>query len=100
MEVELFQAEVFKALAHPTRLQILGRLRERRCCVSELAEALERSHANISQHLTTLRQANLVLAEKEGQRVWYIVMDERLFRVVELVTEIIIDHTRYVEEAF
>lgn len=83
-----WQARVMKALAHPTRLAILSLLREGEVCVCELEPALGLGQANISQHLAILRGANLVTSRRDGLRVVYRIIDERLFEVLDTLSSI------------
>jgi DNA-binding transcriptional ArsR family regulator len=62
---------IFKALNDPTRRQILQMLQERDMTAGEIVERFKISGPSISHHLDLLKQANLVLAEKEGQYVYY-----------------------------
>lgn len=57
---------VFRALADPTRRQILALLRERRRSVGEIAENFRVSRPAISKHLRLLRSAGLVTTRKDG----------------------------------
>lgn len=72
------QAKVFQALAHPVRLQLLEALSHRPLCVCELVALTGRRQANISQHLTLLRQIGLVSCERTGWNVFYRVNVARL----------------------
>ena len=62
---------VFKALNDPTRREILEMLQERDMTAGEIAEQFTISFPSISHHLHILKQAKLVIAEKEGQFVYY-----------------------------
>ncbi len=62
---------VFKALNDPTRREILQLLQERDMTAGEIVEQFTISGPSISHHLDLLKQANLVIAEKEGQYVYY-----------------------------
>jgi DNA-binding transcriptional ArsR family regulator len=62
---------VFKALNDPTRREILELLQEKDLTAGEIAEQFHISFPSISHHLDLLKQAKLVLAEKEGQYVYY-----------------------------
>jgi DNA-binding transcriptional ArsR family regulator len=62
---------VFKALNDPTRREILKLLQEKDLTAGEIAEKFNISFPSISHHLDLLKQAKLVLAEKEGQYVYY-----------------------------
>ena len=66
-------AERLKALAHPTRLQIVMELLKGTKCVNDIQDILPASQANISQHLTVLRYAGLVdFAQDGAQRCYYV----------------------------
>ena len=60
-----------KALAHPTRLQIVAELLNGTKCVTDMEEILPASQANISQHMAVLRHAGLVDFAQDGAlRLW------------------------------
>jgi rhodanese-related sulfurtransferase/DNA-binding transcriptional ArsR family regulator len=64
-------ARVAQALASDARLHLLEYLAQTERSVDELATMTGLSVANCSKHLQALRQAGLVLARKEGLRVYY-----------------------------
>jgi DNA-binding transcriptional ArsR family regulator len=57
---------VFRAIADPTRREILGLLRGGRRSVGEIAQNFRASRPAISRHLRVLRAAGLVVARHEG----------------------------------
>lgn len=62
---------LFKALSDPTRRKIINMLREKDLTAGEIADAFDISKPSISHHLDLLKQAGIVLAEKEGQYIRY-----------------------------
>ena len=82
---------VFKALNDPTRRQILEMLQEKDMTAGEIAEKFSISFPSISHHLDLLRQAKLVVSEKDGQYVYYslntTVMDEILKWLLQFKTK-------------
>ncbi len=65
-------AITLKAFAHPTRLQIVAELLKGTKCVTDIQDILPASQANISQHLTVLRNAGLVdFAQNGAHRCYY-----------------------------
>src|SRR5512139_87544 len=67
------RAELLKAFAHPTRLQILAELAKGTRCVTDMEEILPVTQVNISQHLTVLRNARLVDFAQDGSvRCYYL----------------------------
>jgi ArsR family transcriptional regulator len=66
-----FKAEVFQALAHPTRIHIAECLQDGELPVSALMERIGIGAANLSQHLSVLRGKGLVVNRKDGAQVYY-----------------------------
>jgi len=64
-------ALIAQALAHPVRLQILEIIGEEGAYFMHIANLLARPQANLSQHLSLLREAGLVEAQREGMTVFY-----------------------------
>jgi DNA-binding transcriptional ArsR family regulator len=73
----------FKALAHPVRLQILDMLRNGEICVCHMEAALGKRQAYISQQLMVLRDAGLVASRKDGLSVFYRLVDDVVFDLLE-----------------
>lgn len=63
--------EVFKALADPTRREILRLLGQGEMSAGQLAERFEMSKPSMSHHFTVLKQADLVSQRREGQQIFY-----------------------------
>ena len=61
----------FKALADPTRRRILELLRAGDLTAGELADHFDMTKPSISHHLSTLKAAGLVDAERDGQSIVY-----------------------------
>ncbi|MDP3982028.1 MAG: metalloregulator ArsR/SmtB family transcription factor [bacterium] len=68
-------AQIYRMMAHPLRLEILNLLKGREVCVDDMAKVLEKRKANISQHLALLRYSRVVSVRKEGQHVFYSLAD-------------------------
>lgn len=62
----------FQAMSDPTRQRILSLLeKSEKMCVNDLARGLSVPQPTVSKHLAMLRNADLVSARREGQRVFY-----------------------------
>ena len=61
----------FKALADPTRREILKLLRNGPKTSGEIAEQFPTAWATVSRHLSVLRDAGLILSERNGQQIVY-----------------------------
>ena len=65
-------ARVCKALSHPKRLKIIELLRnDKEWGVSEIAEKIGITKANVSQHLAVMRARNIVKTRREGITILY-----------------------------
>jgi DNA-binding transcriptional ArsR family regulator len=81
-------AELFKALAHPTRVAILEVLRHGEECVCHMEAVLGRRQAYISQQLMILRAAGLVLDRRDGLNMFYRVVRPEVFAVLDAAREL------------
>ena len=64
-------ADLFKALAHPVRRDVLRKLRDGPVRAGDLAASFPVSKPTMSGHFTTLKEAGLILAEREGTTIRY-----------------------------
>jgi ArsR family transcriptional regulator len=80
-----FKADIFQALAHPTRIAILELLRDGELSAGKLIEKLVLEQANVSQHLAILRAKQLVSTRKVGNQVFYSVRDPIIIEVLNLM---------------
>lgn len=69
---------VFRALADPTRRDVLGRLSARASSVSDLAESYDMALPSFVAHLKVLEQCGLVRSRKEGRVRTYEIVPERM----------------------
>ena len=76
---------LYRALADPTRREILVRLAQGSADVTELVSRFPMSQPAISQHLKSLRDAGLVDAERQGRRQVYRLRPESLRAVADWV---------------
>ncbi len=74
-------AEIFTALADPTRRHIFEALRGEPKTVGELAEGEPVSRPAVSQHLKVLESAGLVSVEPQGNRRLYLIKREGLYEL-------------------
>ena len=63
------RADIFKALGHPARLAMVVALGDMERCVCELQALVGSDMSTVSKHLTVLRHAGLVEAEKRGKEL-------------------------------
>lgn len=75
----------FKALAEPTRLELLQALRADEATVSELVERTGLTQANVSKHLQLLLAHGFVARRKQGLHAYYSLADRDVFRLCDIV---------------
>jgi DNA-binding transcriptional ArsR family regulator len=77
------EAEIFGAMSHPARLEILDLLCDGEACVCHIQAMLDYRQAFISQHLNILRQAGLITSRKEGARLYYKLSDPGFLEMMD-----------------
>lgn len=75
-------AGVFKALADPTRRQILQDLRDGELAAGDIAGRFTISGPSISRHLSILKASGLVTERRDGNRILYSLVEDRLANCV------------------
>jgi ArsR family transcriptional regulator, virulence genes transcriptional regulator len=79
------QADVLKTLANPHRLEIAHLLAEEPMTVGRLADRLQLSQPNVSQHLALMRAAGVLEARREGREIHYRLADPDIIRACALM---------------
>jgi ArsR family transcriptional regulator len=79
---------VCKGLADPKRLLIIDALRDGELSVGEICELLDLPQANVSQHLSILRDKGLVKTRREGQYVYYSLSSTKIIEAMDLLREV------------
>jgi DNA-binding transcriptional ArsR family regulator len=75
--------EVFRMLADSTRLRLLWALLDDERPVNELAEAVGKPAAGVSQHLAKLRMARVVRTRRQGNQIFYRLENPHLRQMVQ-----------------
>ncbi len=84
-------AEICKVFTSPKRLEIINHLREGEKTVNELTEQAGVLQANISQHLTVLRQNNVVTTRRDGANVYYKIANPKILQACDLMREVLLE---------
>ena len=80
-------ARRFRVLAEPMRIRLLDQLRGGETTVGELSDTLAASQQNVSKHLAVLADAGMLGRRKDGNRVYYRIVDESVFALCEQVCD-------------
>ncbi len=92
-------ANLLKSLAHPRRLEIIHLLRDQELPVSDIHTMLDLPQANISQHLTVLRDAGVVITRRDGKQVFYKLSDKNIIKASDLLRKVLIEQHKDTELA-
>lgn len=76
--------EIFSLLADATRVRLILALEAGERSVGELAEAVGKPQATVSQHLAKLRMSRIVVTRQEGVRVYYRLAGEHAIELVRV----------------
>ncbi|MDQ2673933.1 MAG: metalloregulator ArsR/SmtB family transcription factor [Chloroflexota bacterium] len=81
-------AAIARALADPKRLCVVERLAGGERSVSDLSRDIGCQVPNMSQHLSVLRSAGLVVSRRDGSTVFYRLADERVLDAYRLLQQV------------
>ncbi len=89
MELEVRDriAELFKAFADPTRVQILWTLMEGELCVGDISRGIELSQSAVSHQLRLLKQLHLIKARRVGKNMLYSLADDHVRTILQMGLE-------------
>lgn len=85
------QANILKALGQPTRLQILELLKNGERCVCEIFPAIHQEQANVSKHLSILKQVGILESRKDGLRILYRIKAPDVFNLLTGISRLLKD---------
>ncbi|MDD2769252.1 MAG: metalloregulator ArsR/SmtB family transcription factor [Methylococcus sp.] len=85
-------AHSLKAMAHPLRLKILCTLSTGRISVQDLVEQVGTTQSNVSQHLAILRDKGILNFQRDANKVYYFVDDERMLQLIRMIKEVFCKH--------
>jgi len=96
MEDQIYQyhAEMCQVFSHPKRLEVINVLRDGEMSVTELAQKLELTIGNLSQHLSMMKERHILLTRKEGNMVYYRILNPKLIRCFDMMREMLFDQIK------
>jgi DNA-binding transcriptional ArsR family regulator len=92
--IYVLHAQILKCLAQPRRLMILDCLHAGEKSVGELAELLDLPQPNVSQHLAALRARDIVATRREGNTIFYSLVDPRIVRACDICHEFLAERMK------
>jgi ArsR family transcriptional regulator, virulence genes transcriptional regulator len=92
------QANICKVFSHPKRLEILCLLKDGERSFGELQDATALSKANLSQHLSILKDRGVVLARRDGQTMHFSVANPKITSACQLMHEVLCEQAAQRQE--
>src|SRR3989338_4100857 len=91
MEQELYElhAQMCQVFTSPKRLEILNLLRDKELSVGELTKLAKIRQANLSQHLSILREKGVVKTRREGTVIYYSLSNPKIIKAFDIIREIL-----------
>jgi ArsR family transcriptional regulator len=99
-EIFKIHAEFCSILANEKRLRIMWILQEGERSVSDIAETLELSVTNVSQHLKILKNQHAVAERKDGKQVFYRITNPKFIEGCRLIRQGIVENFKLRSEVF
>ena len=90
-EITNLHAHLCSSISDPTRILILYTLAEQPQNVTQLTEILSLPQSTVSRHLAILRAAGLVVPERNGRQVLYVLADRRVIEALDIMRSILAD---------
>src|SRR5665647_835353 len=84
------QADICQVMANPKRLQILHLLRAKELSVGEMVQVLGVAKANLSQHLSLMRQKGIVITRRQGTTIYYRLAIPFITEACEIMREVLL----------
>jgi ArsR family transcriptional regulator, virulence genes transcriptional regulator len=81
-------ASLLKTMSHPIRLKILCLLREQELTVGDLRENVKTTNANVSQHLSILRNQGIISSTKEANFILNRISDPRVLELMNTLQQL------------
>jgi ArsR family transcriptional regulator, virulence genes transcriptional regulator len=93
-QIYQYHAEMCQVFSHPKRLEVINVLRDGEMSVTELAQKLELAIGNLSQHLSMMKERHILVSRKEGNLVYYRILNPKLLRCFDMMREMLFDQIK------
>lgn len=93
-EIYEVHASICQCLANPKRLEIINTLRDKEMPVTELAEKMGITKANLSQHLAIMRDKGILKSRREGTNIYYSLANPKVIKACDIMREVLFEHLK------
>jgi DNA-binding transcriptional ArsR family regulator len=87
-------AGVFKALAHPLRIEVIDVLQEGESCFSDILERTGGLKSNLSQHLSIMVSHGILKSRKDSRCNYYKLASPKVARACSLMREVLVENIK------
>ncbi len=84
-------AAMLKTMSHPIRLKILCLLQGREMTVGDIRDEVKTTNANVSQHLSILRNQGIITYRKDANFIFNRIADERVLELMKKMSKLYCD---------
>jgi ArsR family transcriptional regulator len=81
-------AGMLKTMSHPIRLKILCLLQDREMTVGDIREEVKTTNANVSQHLSILRNQGIIGYRKDANFIYNRIHDTRILELMQIMRKL------------
>ena len=81
-------AALLKTMSHPIRLKILCLLQAQELAVGDIREEVQTTNANVSQHLSILRNQGIISSRKDANFIYNKIEDKRVLDLIAKMREL------------
>lgn len=93
-QIYFYHADMCKVFSHPKRLELINLLRDKEMSVGDLSQGLKLSPSNLSQHLAMMRERHILLSRKEGNMVYYRLLNPKLIQCFDMMRDMLFEQIR------
>jgi len=80
--------KILKALANPTRLEIVRLLKKGEICACKFVELIGKAQPTVSQHLRVLENAGIAKSRRDGKMIFYSLTNTKVFDIIKILQEL------------
>ena len=93
-EIYEIHAGICQCLANPKRLEVINTLRDKEMPVTEMAEKMGITKANLSQHLAIMRDKGILKSRREGTNIYYSLANPKVIQACDIMREVLFEHLK------
>lgn len=91
-EIYEIHADICQCLANPKRLEVINILRDKEMPVTDLADKMGITKANLSQHLAIMRNKGILKSRREGVNIYYSLANPKVIQACDIMREVLFEH--------